>query len=123
MSSEPCQKSILQKDHAQEQKPHKIKWDENKLKQNEKQQREQVFMKVDEPKTPFVRYDTNLDKVLNPEELPGDLLGATEEPEEFSLDDSVTQKPVNVGFAEPEEWKKIDQQEKEEKGNSTRQIF
>lgn len=47
----------------------RIKWDESKLKAAEKQQKEQVLMKVDEPNTPYIRYDPVADKVTNWEGL------------------------------------------------------
>lgn len=47
----------------------RIKWDENKLKAAEKQQKEQVLMKIDEPNTPYIRYDPIADKVTNWEGL------------------------------------------------------
>lgn len=42
----------------------RLKWDENKLKETEKL-KEQVTMKVDEPNTPYVRYNSELDEVMN----------------------------------------------------------
>ncbi|KAI8378937.1 hypothetical protein BD560DRAFT_389005 [Blakeslea trispora] len=35
----------------------RIVWDEAKLKQNKDQTKGQVFMKIDEPKTPFIRFE------------------------------------------------------------------
>lgn len=42
----------------------RLKWDESKLKATEKQ-KEQVTMKVDEPNTPYVRYNAETDQVTN----------------------------------------------------------
>lgn len=42
----------------------RLKWDENKLKATEKQ-KEQVSMKIDEPNTPYIRYNSTTDQVTN----------------------------------------------------------
>ncbi|KAI8335630.1 hypothetical protein EDC96DRAFT_579055 [Choanephora cucurbitarum] len=76
--------SILNKSQANK-SSQKIVWDEDKLKKNEQQTQGQVFMKIDEPKTPFVRFEQT------------DLEGL----DDLSLGDSV-EKPVSV--AEPTEW-------------------
>ncbi|KAL9537768.1 hypothetical protein MBANPS3_011480 [Mucor bainieri] len=121
-SSKSPSKGILQKSHDYEQHEtpeHKIKWDENKLKATEKQQKEQVLMKVDEPNTPYIRYDPVADKVTNWEDLPEGLRAAHEEPEDFALDgDNVPDTPKKSGIAfanEPDEWQKIDEKEKRDK--------
>ncbi|CAO3610574.1 unnamed protein product [Mucor fragilis] len=97
----------------------RIKWDENKLKAAEKQQKEQVLMKIDEPNTPYIRYDPIADKVTNWEDLPENLRAAHEEPEDFALDDPKapnTPKKSGIAFVnEPDEWQKIDEKEKRDK--------
>ncbi|KAK4520776.1 NET1-associated nuclear protein 1 [Mucor velutinosus] len=123
-------KGILQKSHDYEQHEtpeHKIKWDENKLKATEKQQKEQVLMKVDEPNTPYIRYDPVADKVTNWEALPESLRAAHEEPEDFMLDgggvDKAPDTPRKSGIAfanEPDEWQKIDEKEKRDKEQAAR---
>lgn len=116
----------------------RLKWDENKLKTTEKQQKEQVLMKVDEPNTPYIRYDFATDKVTNWEgiclylkdkpvinkpvqriDLPENIRAAHEEPEEFALDaEKVPETPKKSGIAfanEPDEWQKVDEKEKQDK--------
>ncbi|KAG2208888.1 hypothetical protein INT47_011028 [Mucor saturninus] len=78
-------KGIL-KNTCQPKDTHKLKWDENKLKETEKL-KEQVTMKVDEPNTPYVRYNSDLDEVTNWQDLPENIRAAHEEPEDFCLDD------------------------------------
>ncbi|KAF1806765.1 hypothetical protein V8B55DRAFT_1459498 [Mucor lusitanicus] len=122
-ASKSPSKGILQKSHDYEQHEtpeHKIKWDESKLKAAEKQQKEQVLMKVDEPNTPYIRYDPVADKVTNWEDLPENLRAAHEEPEDFALDgDKVPDTPKKSGIAfandEPDEWQKADEKEKRDK--------
>jgi hypothetical protein len=43
----------------------RLKWDESKLQATEKQQKEQVFMKIDEPNTPYIHYNPTTDQVTN----------------------------------------------------------
>ncbi|RCH82626.1 hypothetical protein CU098_008674, partial [Rhizopus stolonifer] len=52
----------------------RLRWDEANIELTEAQK--DSTMKVNEPKTPYVRYDADTDQVLNLDELPG----------EFSLD-------------------------------------
>ncbi|GAN00954.1 hypothetical protein MAM1_0003d00382 [Mucor ambiguus] len=126
-SSKSPSKGILQKSHDYEQHEtaeHKIKWDENKLKATEKQQKEQVLMKVDEPNTPYIRYDPVTDKVTNWEDLPEDLRAAHEDPEDFALDDDTapdTPKKSGIAFAnDPDEWQMVDEKEKRDKEEAAR---
>ncbi|KAL7322692.1 hypothetical protein PS15p_211664 [Mucor circinelloides] len=121
-------KGILQKSHDYEEHEtpeHKIKWDENKLKATGKQQKEQVLMKVDEPNTPYIRYDPVADKVTNWEDLPENLRAAHEEPEDFALDSNdkalEASNKAGIVFAnEPDEWQKIDEKEKRDKEEAAR---
>ncbi|KAI9247708.1 hypothetical protein BDA99DRAFT_525810 [Phascolomyces articulosus] len=59
-----------------------LKWDEANLEMNEEQK--DSTMKIDEPKTPYIRYDPETDQVLNMGDVP--FKTAHEEPEDFSLD-------------------------------------
>ncbi|KAI7856178.1 hypothetical protein BDC45DRAFT_504526 [Circinella umbellata] len=59
-----------------------LKWDEANLEMNEEQK--DSTMKIDEPKTPYIRYDPETDQVLNMGDVP--FKSAHEEPEDFSLD-------------------------------------
>lgn len=116
----------------------RLKWDENKLKTTEKQQKEQVLMKVDEPNTPYIRYDSVTDKVTNWEgiclylkdehvinklvqriDLPENIRAAHEEPEEFALDAEKvpeTSKKSGIAFEnEPDEWQNVDEKERQDK--------
>ncbi|KAG2194745.1 hypothetical protein INT46_004137 [Mucor plumbeus] len=126
-SSKSPTKGILQRKHSfkeHEAPEHKLKWDENKLKATEKQQKEQVLMKVDEPNTPYIRYDPVTDKVTNWEDLPGNIRAAHEEPEEFMLDgEKASESPKKSGIAfanEPDEWKKVEEKEKQYKEEAAR---
>ncbi|KAI7905268.1 uncharacterized protein BX663DRAFT_315957 [Cokeromyces recurvatus] len=119
-------KGILQKSHDDcetHQLPvpkFKLRWDENKLKITEKQ-KDKAFMKIDEPNTPFIKYDPVKDKVINWEVLPDNLRAtACEEPEEFSLDNecSSNSRKESISFGgseEPDEWKQIDEKENKDK--------
>ncbi|KAL1935129.1 hypothetical protein VTP01DRAFT_4269 [Rhizomucor pusillus] len=63
----------------------RLKWDEANLEYNEGQK--DSTMKIDEPKTPYIRYDPEKDEVLNmPGDVPYGARAAHEEPEDFSLD-------------------------------------
>ncbi|KAI8643575.1 hypothetical protein BD408DRAFT_414514 [Parasitella parasitica] len=128
-SSKSPTKGILQKSHdfeEHETPEHKLKWDEPKLKAAEKQQRGQVLMKINEPNTPYIRYDPVTDKVTNWEDLPENIRSAHEEPDEFALDDqdgglSKTPKKAGIAFAnESDEWQKIDEKEKRDREDAAR---
>ncbi|KAF7729885.1 hypothetical protein EC973_003619 [Apophysomyces ossiformis] len=80
-------KGILKKPHQlgrdNNPEPH-LKWDEANLELTESQK--DSTMKVDEPPTPYIRYNPETDEVLN---MPADApfnKAAHEEPEDFSLD-------------------------------------
>ncbi|KAG0178362.1 hypothetical protein DFQ28_008525 [Apophysomyces sp. BC1034] len=79
-------KGILKKPHQSGRdnpEPH-LKWDEANLELTESQK--DSTMKVDEPPTPYIRYNPETDEVLNmPADAPFNKL-AHEEPEDFSLD-------------------------------------
>lgn len=126
-------KGILQKSHEYEAHitpEHKLKWDENKLRATEKQQKQQVLMKVDEPNTPYVRYDPSTDQVTNWEDIPENFRkAATEEPEDFSLDggDS-SSKEKGISFVKAnttsphikDEFERADEEEQRKKEEEAR---
>ncbi|CDH49742.1 predicted protein [Lichtheimia corymbifera JMRC:FSU:9682] len=60
----------------------RLKWDEANLELNEEQK--DSTMKIDEPKTPYIRYDPETDQVLNMGDV--QFRNAHDEPEDFSLD-------------------------------------
>ncbi|KAG2210925.1 hypothetical protein INT47_000082 [Mucor saturninus] len=65
----------------------RLRWDEANLELTESQK--DSTMKVDEPKTPYVRYDADTDQVLNLDDIPEIAYGvgsSRAEPEEFTLD-------------------------------------
>lgn len=87
-----------------------MRWDEANLELTEAQK--DSTMKVDEPKTPYVRYDPETDQVLNMDgnlldilllrnskklciEIP-DIQSARAEPEEFTLDGGVESDKSSV---------------------------
>lgn len=43
----------------------RVKWDEHQLEENEKEKEHITFMKIDEPNTPYIKYDGTTDQVLN----------------------------------------------------------
>ncbi|KAI9486867.1 MAG: hypothetical protein EXX96DRAFT_550891 [Benjaminiella poitrasii] len=123
-------KGILQKPHDYEENEtpvSRLKWDENKLKITEKQ-KEQAFMKIDEPNTPYIQYDPATDTVLNWEVLPENLRAAAqEEPDEFSLNEGGScskGKTIladnNMTDKEPDEWKQVDERERQSKEEAAR---
>ncbi|GAA5805145.1 hypothetical protein EDC94DRAFT_592717 [Helicostylum pulchrum] len=74
----------------------RLRWDEANLELTESQK--DSTMKVDEPKTPYVRYDADTDQVLNLDEIPEIVFGAGSgaEPEEFMLDGGVESDKSSV---------------------------
>ncbi|KAK4519564.1 uncharacterized protein ATC70_009800 [Mucor velutinosus] len=79
-------KGILKK-HKNPNELTRLRWDEANLELTESQK--DSTMKVDEPKTPYVRYDAESDQVLNLDQIPEIPYGAGSaraEPEEFMLD-------------------------------------
>ncbi|GAA5846779.1 hypothetical protein JCM9279_004439 [Rhodotorula babjevae] len=60
-----------QRQHQQNQ----LAWDEANLSLNDLQR--DSTMKIDEPKTPFVRYNAETDEVMNLDQIPGISLGST----------------------------------------------
>ncbi|KAI8343026.1 hypothetical protein BC941DRAFT_492200 [Chlamydoabsidia padenii] len=63
----------------------RLKWDEDNLMLTEQQK--DSTMKVDEPKTPYIRYDANTDQVLNlPDNLGYRAKLGPEDIDEFALD-------------------------------------
>ncbi|OBZ83089.1 hypothetical protein A0J61_08858 [Choanephora cucurbitarum] len=75
----------------------RLRWDEANLELTESQK--DSTMKVDEPKTPYVRYDANTDQVLNMDDIPGipNYHNAGTEPEEFTLDGGIESDKSSVG--------------------------
>ncbi|CAO3638064.1 unnamed protein product [Mucor hiemalis] len=97
----------------------RLKWDENKLKATEKQ-KEQVSMKIDEPNTPYIRYNSTTDQVTNWGDIPESVRkSATEEPEDFSLDDSKEEGGISfktdTNSQIKDEWERADEHEQREK--------
>ncbi|KAI9313830.1 hypothetical protein BX666DRAFT_1973994 [Dichotomocladium elegans] len=86
MSDAPSKpiKGILKKpsQSVQEASETRLKWDEANLEMNEEQK--DATMKIDEPKTPYIRYDPETDQVLNMGDV--QLRNAHDEPEDFTLD-------------------------------------
>ncbi|KAF9111856.1 hypothetical protein BGX27_004360 [Mortierella sp. AM989] len=70
LGSSDAVKGILKKstnsEHQPEENTPRLKWDEESLLITEAQK--DSTMKIDEPKTPFVHYNYELDKVMDPEE-------------------------------------------------------
>ncbi|KAI8380385.1 hypothetical protein BD560DRAFT_388098 [Blakeslea trispora] len=73
----------------------RLRWDEANLELTESQK--DSTMKVDEPKTPYVRYDHETDQVLNMQDIPGIPNYAGTEPEEFTLDGGIESDKSSVG--------------------------
>ncbi|KAI8881398.1 hypothetical protein K501DRAFT_223058 [Backusella circina FSU 941] len=70
--------------------PTRLRWDEANLEITEAQK--DSTMKVDEPKTPYVRYNPETDEVLNLDEIPEIQYGVGSshaEPSDFTLDGGV----------------------------------
>ncbi|KAI8982168.1 hypothetical protein BDF20DRAFT_865301 [Mycotypha africana] len=77
-------KGILKK-HTAPSEQTRLRWDEANLELTEAQK--DSTMKVNEPKTPYVKYNAETDQVLNLDSIPGLPNGSSrEEPEEFTLD-------------------------------------
>ncbi|KAI9485208.1 MAG: hypothetical protein EXX96DRAFT_544268 [Benjaminiella poitrasii] len=77
--------------------PTRLRWDEANIELTEAQK--DSTMKVNEPKTPYVRYNAETDQVLNLEEIPDIPYGAGSaraEPEEFMLDGGVESDKSSV---------------------------
>ncbi|GAA5935291.1 hypothetical protein JCM3775_007261 [Rhodotorula graminis] len=72
-TSAPADSSLTpaQRQHQQNQ----LAWDEANLSLNDLQR--DSTMKIDEPKTPFVRYNAETDEVMNLDQIPGISLGST----------------------------------------------
>lgn len=61
---------------------YRLKWDEANLEYNEGQK--DSTMKIDEPKTPYIRYDPEKDEVLN---MPGKMMHIHDERRMFGEED------------------------------------
>ncbi|KAI9495994.1 hypothetical protein BDB00DRAFT_180242 [Zychaea mexicana] len=101
-----------------------LKWDEANLEMNEEQK--DSTMKIDEPKTPYIRYDPETDQVLNMGDVP--YKAAHEEPEDFSLDagnesdrssSSGSNKKGKRVYLSDDDWDSDEQPEEDEQGRKT----
>ncbi|KAI7899409.1 uncharacterized protein BX663DRAFT_521643 [Cokeromyces recurvatus] len=81
-------KGILKK-HKNPAEPTRLRWDEANIELTEAQK--DSTMKVNEPKTPYVRYNAETDQVLNLEDIPD-----IPYPEEFTLDGDVESDKSSV---------------------------
>ncbi|KAK3832781.1 MAG: hypothetical protein J3R72DRAFT_527316 [Linnemannia gamsii] len=116
--------------HADENAP-RLKWDEENLIITEAQK--DSTMKIDEPKTPFVHYDHELDRVLDADEVfrlngprkkqaalahtppvPSYFKGLQDEDEDDDEDDD-EREPND----EPEEWQSSDEEDEQHSENTT----
>ncbi|KAI8985432.1 hypothetical protein BDB01DRAFT_788235 [Pilobolus umbonatus] len=89
-------KGILKK-HKSSGDTARLKWDEASLELTEAQK--DSTMKVDEPKTPYVRYNAETDQVLNMDDIPDIAYGvgsSRAEPEHFILDEGVESDKSSV---------------------------
>ncbi|KAK5816835.1 hypothetical protein F5H01DRAFT_341843 [Linnemannia elongata] len=130
-SHSPAVKGILKKAtaaQAEENAP-RLKWDEESLIITEAQK--DSTMKIDEPKTPFIHYDHELDRVLDADEVfrlngprkkqaalahtppvPSYFKGLPDEDEEDGEDDD-DREPND----EPEEWQSSDEEDERDSEN------
>ncbi|KAF9154119.1 hypothetical protein BG015_001821 [Linnemannia schmuckeri] len=124
----PAVKGILKKEttaQSEENTP-RLKWDEENLTITEAQK--DSTMKIDEPKTPFIHYDHELDRVLDADEVfrlngprkkqaalahtppvPSYFKGLPNEDEDDEKDDD-DREPND----EPEEWQSSDEEDEQE---------
>ncbi|KAK3836582.1 MAG: hypothetical protein JOS17DRAFT_734592 [Linnemannia elongata] len=127
----PAVKGILKKvttEQSEENAP-RLKWDEENLIITEAQK--DSTMKIDEPKTPFIHYDYELDRVLDADEVfrlngprkkqaalahtppvPSYFKGLPNEDEDDEEDDD-DREPND----EPEEWQSSDEEDEQESEN------
>ncbi|KAI8646938.1 hypothetical protein BD408DRAFT_479624 [Parasitella parasitica] len=94
LSAKPA-KGILKKS-KQFGEPTRLRWDEANLELTESQK--DSTMKVDEPKTPYVRYDAEKDEVLNLTDIPGISYrgSSSDEIEELNLDEGAESDKSSV---------------------------
>ncbi|KAJ2898133.1 hypothetical protein GGI21_004885, partial [Coemansia aciculifera] len=102
--SDAMPKSILKRPSDTPEKGTHLRWDEDNLRVTEAQK--DAKMKVDEPKTPYIRYNPELDADLQEME---DLKLA---PELSSRSSSVASSPKRAQIVAPEDW--ISESEEEE---------
>ncbi|ORZ00699.1 hypothetical protein BCR43DRAFT_485655 [Syncephalastrum racemosum] len=110
---------------AAENSDSRLKWDEANLEMNEGQK--DSTMKIDEPKTPYIRYDAEKDEVLNmPDDAPYGARAAQEEPEDFSLDagnesdrsSTSSSRRRRVYLSSDDDWDSEDEKEEDEDSKS-----
>ncbi|KAG9068453.1 hypothetical protein KI688_010723 [Linnemannia hyalina] len=128
----PAVKGILKKATTAQSEvnaPSRLKWDEENLIITEAQK--DSTMKIDEPKTPFIHYDHELDRVLDADEVfrlngprkkqaalahtppvPSYFKGMAGEDEDDEVDDD-DREPND----EPEEWQSSDEEDEQESEN------
>ncbi|KAI8062785.1 uncharacterized protein B0P05DRAFT_581150 [Gilbertella persicaria] len=102
----------------------RLRWDEANLELTESQK--DSTMKVDEPKTPYVRYDATTDQVLNMDDIPGiPQYHHESEPEEFTLDggvasDKKSRRRVSVS---DDDWEIDEKEEEDEEAKKRHEEF